>query len=200
MIDLMCTQQIPNKYSNVAGVCKILHLSHSFHKNPNMCVCVCVCVCVYGCVYAQHKKESARGCRNPGSNLLVWNKYIDIDLEPKLCPLHTLGHPFMQKAFENSESCLLSPKLAATHISSISASGGACTIPTNLHCKSEKTEVILKSIECQKKQERDPPKWPRVTNKKRTHQKKCRPQQPAVPSPRLLDTLHQVAFWCCHGF
>ena len=75
------------------------------------------------------------------------------------------GASIHAKPFENSESCLLSPKLAATHISSISPSGGACTIPTNLHCKSEKTEVILKSIECQKKQERDPPKWPRVTKK-----------------------------------
>ena len=91
--------------------------------NPNMCV--------YGCVYAQHKKESARGCRNPGSNLLVWNKYIDIDLEPKLCPLHTLGHPFMQKPLK-----LLSPvschqsSLPRTSLRSLPVGGPAPFRPT----------------------------------------------------------------------
>ena len=85
--------------------------------NPNMCV--------YGCVYAQHKKESARGCRNPGSNLLVWNKYIDIDLEPKLCPLHTLGHPFMQKPLKilSPVSCHQS-SLPRTSLRSLPVGGG----------------------------------------------------------------------------
>ena len=191
MIDLMCTQQIPNKYSNVAGVCKILHLSHSFHETQ-------ICVCVWLRVRPTQKRIGSRMQKSRFQPACMEQIYRH-RLGAKIVSTPHFGASIHAKAFENSESCLLSPKLAATHISSISASGGACTIPTNLHCKSEKTEVILKSIECQKKQERDPPKWPRVTNKERTHQKKCRPQQPAVPSPRL-DTLHQVAFWCCHGF
>ena len=42
-----------------------------------------------------------------------------------------------------------------------------------------------------------PTKWPRITNRKRTHQKKCR-QQPAVPSPRLLESVRHIflmLFW-----
>ena len=45
-------------------------------------------------------------------------------LGAKIVSTPHFGASIHAKAFENSESCLLSPKLAATHISSISASGG----------------------------------------------------------------------------